>query len=83
MVLSNEERTELGQLRNRRFWATTGVVVGVVLLVVAAFGQATGAAAVVGVVLLVLGVVLRARTTNRIRLVEARLKDRAAGQTPA
>lgn len=82
MELSNEERTQLGQLRNRRFWCTAAACVGVVMLAVAAFGQATGVAGVAGLVLLVGGIAVRAMTTNRIRLVEARIRDRVT-QTPA
>lgn len=83
MELSNEERTELGQLRNRRFWCTAMSVVGVVLLVVAAAGQATTPAVVAGVALLICGLILRSMTVNRIRLVEARIRDRSTGQTLA
>lgn len=78
MELSSEERTQLGQLRNRRFWCTAAAVAGIVLLAVAAFGEANGVGVLLGLVLLVGGIAFRAMTSNRIRLVEARIQDRVS-----
>ena len=76
--MSNEERAQLGQLRNRRFWCTVAAAVGIVLLAVTALGQAAGGAAVVGLVLLIGGIAFRAMTSNQIQLVEARVQDRVS-----
>ena len=85
MELSHEEQAELEQLRRQR-WNWLGVVLLGVVLVIAGAASGNGGGSTVmliGVVVGVLGAVMRGRATKRVQLVEARVRDRAAGQTPA